>query len=59
MDIRTLVWLVGSMMVTDLRERGGAQQEVCEGEHQGRVDGAEVVLQSVSLVHFVGLRKEE
>lgn len=58
-DIGRLVWLVGPRMVTHLGERGSGQQEVCEGEHQGRVDRIEVVLQSISLVHFVGLREEE
>ena len=38
-------------------ERGG-QQEVCDGEHEGGVDRAKVMLQSVSLVHLVGLGKE-
>ena len=36
----------------------GVQQEVCEREHEGGVDRAKVVLQSVALVHFVGLGKE-
>ena len=34
------------------------QQEVSDGEHEGGVDRAEVVLQSVALVHLVGLGKE-
>lgn len=34
-------------------------QQVGDGQQQGGVDGAEVVLQSVALVHFISLGKVE
>lgn len=43
---------------TDLL-KGRAVQQVGDGQQQGGVDGAEVVLQSIALVHFICLGKVE
>lgn len=43
---------------TDLL-KGRAVQQVGDGQQQGGVDGAEVVLQSIALVYFISLGKVE